>query len=132
MGNEASTSGDVYSYGILLLEMFTGMRPTHRMFSDGHTLHNYAKLALPEQTVSIADPTLFQHKEEGETSSSKESTQNDSSSCGYKIQECLISVLKVGIACSEELPAHRPQSNDVVSQLHAIRKSLLESGVHGG
>lgn len=124
MGNEASTSGDVYSYGILLLEMFTGLRPTHCMFSDGITLHNFAKSALREEIVSIADPTLFQRRETGETSSSIKSAQNDSTSGSHKIQECLISILEIGIACSEELPAHRPEINQVVSQLHAIRNSL--------
>lgn len=124
MGNEASTSGDVYSYGILLLEMFTGLRPTHCMFGDGITLHNFAKSALREEIVSIADPTLFQRRETGETSSSIKSAQNDSTSGRHKIQECLISILEIGIACSEELPAHRLEINQVVSQLHAIRNSL--------
>ena len=48
MGSKASTCGDVYSYGILLLEMFTGKMPTDDMFQDGLNLHNYVKMALPE------------------------------------------------------------------------------------
>ncbi|XP_039067516.1 putative receptor-like protein kinase At3g47110 [Hibiscus syriacus] len=41
MGNELSTKGDVYSYGILLLEIFTGKRPTDEMFKEGLNLHNF-------------------------------------------------------------------------------------------
>ncbi|KAL7185337.1 hypothetical protein ACSBR2_027303 [Camellia fascicularis] len=90
MENEVSTFGDVYSYRIPLLEMFTGKRPTDNMFCDSLGLHNFVKIALPEQAASIiADPRLFKQKDQ-------------SSANSHKIQECLISILKVGITCSEE------------------------------
>ncbi|KAG5616215.1 hypothetical protein H5410_016039 [Solanum commersonii] len=40
MGSDASIYGDVYSFGILLLEMFTGRKPTDEMFKDNLNLHN--------------------------------------------------------------------------------------------
>lgn len=59
MGSEVSPSGDLNSYGIVLLEMFTGKRPTDNMFVDGLNLHNFVKEALPQGVKEIADPRLF-------------------------------------------------------------------------
>ncbi|KAK3228440.1 hypothetical protein Dsin_000321 [Dipteronia sinensis] len=64
IGSELSTSGDVYSYGILLLEMFAGKRPIDGMFNDGLNLHNFAKMALPERVLDIGDSRLFQIESE--------------------------------------------------------------------
>ena len=44
MRNEVSTYGDVYSYGILLLEMFTGKRPVANIFQDDSNLHDFVKV----------------------------------------------------------------------------------------
>ncbi|XP_026378559.1 receptor kinase-like protein Xa21 [Papaver somniferum] len=56
MGGEVSTQGDVYSYGILLLEMFTGKKPTDDMFKDGLNIHNFSKMhELPERIERIID-----------------------------------------------------------------------------
>ncbi|KAK3444120.1 hypothetical protein EUGRSUZ_A00090 [Eucalyptus grandis] len=63
MGCEVSREGDVYSYGILLLEMFTGLSPTDDTFRDNLTLHNYVTKALPEQVLEIKDNILLQERE---------------------------------------------------------------------
>ena len=62
-----STYGDVYSYGILLLEMFMGKRPTNNIFQNSLNLHDYVKATLPEQIIDITDPILLWEREEGET-----------------------------------------------------------------
>ncbi|XP_037491702.1 probable LRR receptor-like serine/threonine-protein kinase At3g47570 [Jatropha curcas] len=63
-GNEVSRTGDVYSYGILLLEMFTGRRPVDGTFNEGFNLHDYVKTALPEQAEEILDPSLLKEAKE--------------------------------------------------------------------
>ncbi|XP_028094155.1 probable LRR receptor-like serine/threonine-protein kinase At3g47570, partial [Camellia sinensis] len=68
VGGEASIKGDVYSYGIVLLEMFTGKRPTDNMFTDNFNLHNHVKMAAAEQVMEIVDPSLIS---EGPTESNR-------------------------------------------------------------
>ncbi|XP_057512881.1 probable LRR receptor-like serine/threonine-protein kinase At3g47570 [Actinidia eriantha] len=125
MGNEVTKSGDVYSYGILLLEMFTGRRPTDNKFSNSLSIHNFVKMALLEQKIEgIADPTLLQQREKAGENSSRSITQHqDLASKSQDISECLISILQIGITCSEELPRDRIAINDAVAQLLAIRNT---------
>uniref|UniRef100_A0A0E0G3L6 Protein kinase domain-containing protein n=1 Tax=Oryza nivara TaxID=4536 RepID=A0A0E0G3L6_ORYNI len=74
LGNEVSILGDVYSYGILLLEMFTGKRPTGTEFKEALSLHNYVKMALPDNVIDIADQHFYQRTmmEKKETQMAKE------------------------------------------------------------
>jgi len=124
MGNEVSTNGDIYSYGILLLEIFTGKRPTDNMFEDNMNLHDFVKGVLPERVADIVDPTLRLEKEDMETRTNDTHNRNQIGS--PKILECLILIFDIGVSCSMELPRDRMNISDVVAQLNLIREKLLK------
>ena len=52
MEGKVSINGDVYSFGILLLEMFTGKRPTDDMFSEERSLKQWVSEALEQNTAT--------------------------------------------------------------------------------
>lgn len=97
MGSKVSMPGGVYSFGILLLEMFTRKRPTENIFNDGLTLHGFIKTALAEKVMEIVEPTLRL-----EVSTSNFKIYGNGMA---KIEECLVSVLRTGVVCSLESPA---------------------------
>ncbi|XP_024018821.1 probable LRR receptor-like serine/threonine-protein kinase At3g47570 [Morus notabilis] len=123
IGSEVSTSGDVYSYGILLLEMFTGKRSTDGMFEDDLNLHNFALMALPEHLEEILDPRLLEPEDER----IKNSLSYNNQIQNQMIRKCLISVIEVGVACSAELPGDRMSIDNAVSELSHIRGMLLKT-----
>ena len=123
MGNKVSTYGDIYCYGILLLEMFTGERPTEKTLQDNLNLHEFVKAALPEQIIHIIDPILLREREDEEIVMNE--THNEGRIGSTKIQECLILILKIGVACSMEFPRERMSISSVTVELHSIRKELI-------
>ncbi|PKI42629.1 hypothetical protein CRG98_036911 [Punica granatum] len=125
-GAEVSTHGDVYSYGILMLEMFTGKRPTDDMFRDGLNLHLFAKAAFPERVLQIIDPVLLRESHDEDDGRDIRRTQR-SHDRFLKIQECLVSIVEIGLVCSSEVPIGRMSMRDVAAALQAIRKKLTGS-----
>ncbi|KAB1670097.1 hypothetical protein ES319_1Z199900v1 [Gossypium barbadense] len=123
MGSELSTNGDVYSYGILLLEMLTGKRPTNERFKEGLSLHNFVKAALPNRVVEIIDPILLQESVRGGTVG--DITLNENNLGNDKYLQCLNSIFKIGLTCSAESPSERMDMSDVVTKLCSIRDKLL-------
>lgn len=129
MGGMTSRHGDVYSYGILVLEMFTGKPPTGEMFKDGLNLHNFVKMALPERLVQIVDSTLLPKAVEetagGSAIDIEETNMNfeDLDQTSTDLKNCLVSVLKIGLACSNDSPKERMNMGDVTRELEHIRNA---------
>ncbi|KAM7481720.1 hypothetical protein LguiB_006303 [Lonicera macranthoides] len=123
MGGEISTKGDVYSYGILILEMITGKRPTDPQFTEGLNLHNYAKMSLPNRVMEIVDPMLLNNIEENASNIAANDNQRRLASNG-NIEESFISMVKIGVACSMESAQDRIDITSVVRELRSIEKIL--------
>ncbi|KAJ9174751.1 hypothetical protein P3X46_013357 [Hevea brasiliensis] len=119
VGSEISTSGDIFSFGILLLEMFTGKRPTNNMFKENLSLHNFVKKALPAQVIEIIDPNLFQAQLDANHNHNFRNRRND------LLIECSISIFEIGISCSAESPQERMNIGDIVAQLSHVKNTLL-------
>ncbi|KAL0354866.1 UNVERIFIED_CONTAM: putative LRR receptor-like serine/threonine-protein kinase [Sesamum radiatum] len=109
MAGVVSTQGDIYSYGILLLELFTNVRPTSDVLSHHTSLHIVTRLEL-DRVVEIVDPLVLQKEHH---------IMNNS------IRRCVTSVLGIGVACSRELPQGRMTTANVVNELEQIRIAFL-------
>ncbi|KAM7466619.1 hypothetical protein LguiB_014181 [Lonicera macranthoides] len=127
LGSEVSMNGDIYSYGILLLEMITERSPVDPLFDNGLSLHNYALNALPDRVTEIVKPKLqSNHEEEVLPIASNNKLSGEESSEGNKMKDCLISMVKIGVACSMESPQNRMDLSDVIRELYSIRRILEE------
>ncbi|KAL0323247.1 UNVERIFIED_CONTAM: putative LRR receptor-like serine/threonine-protein kinase [Sesamum angustifolium] len=129
-GSEPSTLGDVYSFGILLLEMFTGKRPTGAMFKDGFGLRSFVQNSLPDRLSDIADPKLLNERETG-TEPSTNGLQHYSSIGNHKYEKCLVKVLRVGVACAADSAKERMSIAEAVNELKSNRDALLRNANYG-
>lgn len=130
MGGQLSANGDVYSFGILLLEMFSGRRPTDELFKDDLNLHKLVKLALPGRVMEILDESVL--NEVGETKNLV-TCRSDWTSCEQT--EGLILVFQIGLACSAESPKDRMDIRRAATELLSIRDKLpgnADQNVHNG
>ncbi|KAJ0909079.1 putative protein kinase RLK-Pelle-LRR-XII-1 family [Helianthus annuus] len=112
LGGDMTTNGDVYSFGMLLLEVMTGKKPTDDIFNEGHSLHKFASMALPDHVMDVIDLNILNIY------------QGVCEADAQKIEECLASTIKIGVSCSMDSPSLRMNMEKVVHELRRIQNTL--------
>lgn len=128
VANHVSTQGDVYSYGILLLEMFAGKRPIDESLKEGISLYKFVEMAFPERVVDVIDPRLLLEENDGGVNDQIQNTGD----IRRRTQECFISMIRLGLSCSKDSPKDRMQMGEVIKELLTARDALISAGIHRG
>ncbi|GAY69421.1 hypothetical protein CUMW_271840 [Citrus unshiu] len=106
---QVSIKGDVYSYGIMLMEVFTGMKPTNEFFTGEMSIKRWVNDSLPA-VMNIMDANLLSEDEEH---------------ANVAKQSCASSVLSLAMECTSESPENRVNTKEIMSRLIKIRDLLF-------
>uniref|UniRef100_A0ACD5WVS9 Uncharacterized protein n=1 Tax=Avena sativa TaxID=4498 RepID=A0ACD5WVS9_AVESA len=98
-GSKISTEVDVYSYGIIILEMLTGKRPTDEMFNDGLSLYKFVEKSFPQNIGGILDPRIVPSY--GDEAGS---TLNQENHPMAGTMSCIIELAKIVLLCAADIP----------------------------
>lgn len=102
---------DIYSFGVVLLELLTGRRPVEPDFGDALNIVEWVKSKI-QSTEGIKEVL----------------DQNVGASCS-SVQEEMMLVLRVALLCTSRSPGDRPSMRDVVTMLQEAkprRKTMLD------
>ncbi|KAL5789142.1 hypothetical protein ACOSQ2_004030 [Xanthoceras sorbifolium] len=110
-----SREGDVYSYGIMLMETFTKKKPTDEVFTKEMSLRHWVSDSFNRSIMEVVDTNLL--------------TMNDAH-CLMR-EQCLSSILSLAMDCTRDLPHDRINIRNVVSRLIQI-KATFSPGTRGG
>ncbi|XP_076936169.1 receptor kinase-like protein Xa21 [Bidens hawaiensis] len=109
-GSEMTTSGDVYSFGISLLEVMTEKKPTDDIFNEGLSLHKFVCMALEDHLTHAIDEELLKYHHMNAIA-----------------MKSIALTLKIGVSCSVDFAPHRMNIKDVVNELQNILDTIQNS-----
>lgn len=100
---KATPLSDVYSFGVLLLELLTGKSPIHATSGDEvvHLVRWVHSVVREEWTAEVFDVELLRYP---------------------SIEEEMVEMLQIGMACAARVPEQRPKMLDAVKMVEDIRR----------
>lgn len=103
---KVSQKGDVYSFGVLLLELLTGKAPTHALLNEeGVDLPRWVQSIVKEEwTAEIFDVELLRYQ---------------------YAEENMVQLLQLAISCSAQYPDKRPQMTEVAQKIEELHVSAV-------
>ncbi|XP_057465162.1 LOW QUALITY PROTEIN: putative leucine-rich repeat receptor-like serine/threonine-protein kinase At2g24130 [Actinidia eriantha] len=111
-GSNTNTKGDVYSFGILVLEMVTRKRPTDDMFVGALSLHRWVKSHYHGRVERVIDSSLVR-------------AMKDQSPEVKKMWEVAIGeLMELGMLCTQDSPNTRPTMLDAADDLDRLKRYL--------
>ena len=114
MERVATRKGDVYSFGIVLIETFTKKKPTDAMFVGEMSLKRWvANSLLSDAIVGVVDANLLGEENEDHDFVNK--------------RDCLSSIMRLALACSAESANDRISMQDAAVTLHKIKNNFLKN-----
>ena len=125
MGKGASTQGDVYSYGVLLLEIVTGRMPTDVLYREGSNLHEWVKSYYPHKVESIVEQAIVRYV-----------AMNLSATLNTVWKDAILELTDLGLMCTQYNSSARPTMVDVANEMGKLKDyvttppSLLIQGTH--
>ncbi|XP_021812004.1 probable LRR receptor-like serine/threonine-protein kinase At3g47570 [Prunus avium] len=112
-----STRGDVYSFGIVVMETFTGRKPTDEMFDGEMNIKQWIanSLVLPYAKIDeVVDANLLGIV-----------TQQEDDDHVRK-RDCISAIMRLALTCCAESPEERISMKEAVATLNKIKTKFLK------